>query len=220
MSSQKSTPAIAREPQRLRGTLRVAALLKAGASVFAEKGYAAATMTEIAARAGAPIGSLYQFFPNKEALADALLKQYGEHVETAVGRIDAKAAELPFSELAAALLDLLVDLQEERAAAIVLIDARRASDGRPSEMRLAMRRHIARILRVKAPECPPALAGTMAVTVHHLMKAAAALSAETGVDARDAALAELHHMTTLYLADRLGGGGSVPPPRKQRMRRG
>jgi AcrR family transcriptional regulator len=41
--------------------------------LFAEKGYDAVTMTEVAARAGAPIGSLYQFFPSKETLADALL---------------------------------------------------------------------------------------------------------------------------------------------------
>ena len=34
----------------------------------------AATMTEIAARAGAPIGSLYQFFPSKEAPADTLVQ--------------------------------------------------------------------------------------------------------------------------------------------------
>ncbi len=62
----------ARLPKRARGKQRVAALLQAAAAVFAEKGYEAATMTEIAARAGAPIGSLYQFFPVKEALADTL----------------------------------------------------------------------------------------------------------------------------------------------------
>jgi AcrR family transcriptional regulator len=39
--------------------MRVAALLHATATVFAEKGFDAATMTEIAALAGAPIGSLY-----------------------------------------------------------------------------------------------------------------------------------------------------------------
>ena len=37
-----------------------------------EKGYDAATMTEIAARSGTAIGSLYRFFPSKESLSDAL----------------------------------------------------------------------------------------------------------------------------------------------------
>jgi len=59
MSSNAQTT-VARAPKRARGKQRVAELLEAAAAVFAEKGYEAATMTEIAARARAPIGSLYQ----------------------------------------------------------------------------------------------------------------------------------------------------------------
>src|ERR1700726_5115167 len=68
----------ARAPQRQRGRLRVAAILEAGAAAFREKGYDAVTMTEIAARSGTTFGSLYRFFPSKEALANALLAQYAE----------------------------------------------------------------------------------------------------------------------------------------------
>src|ERR1700719_1418410 len=71
---------VPKEPKRKRGKVRVAALLDAGASLFAEKGYEAATMTEVALRAGASIGSLYQFFPSKEVLAEALFNRYIEHV--------------------------------------------------------------------------------------------------------------------------------------------
>ena len=74
--SSEAKAAVPRAPKRERGKQRVAELLAAGAAVFAEKGYEAATMTEIAARAGAPIGSLYQFFPSKEALADTLVQNY------------------------------------------------------------------------------------------------------------------------------------------------
>ena len=55
----------ARIPTQDRGKLRVEALLDAAEAVLAEKGYDAATMTEIAERAGASIGSLYQYFPTK-----------------------------------------------------------------------------------------------------------------------------------------------------------
>jgi AcrR family transcriptional regulator len=41
-----------------------------------EVGYEAATMTEIANRAGASIGTVYQYFPNKEALVQALRNQH------------------------------------------------------------------------------------------------------------------------------------------------
>ena len=47
-------------------------LMTAAADVIRERGFDAATMAEIAERAGAKIGSLYRFFPNKDALADAL----------------------------------------------------------------------------------------------------------------------------------------------------
>src|SRR5260370_37756679 len=86
MPSEKSNLAsIAREPQRDRGRLRVAALLKAAAAVFAEKGFDGATMTEVAARASTAIGSLYQFFPNKVALADAVLARFGELMDAGLG---------------------------------------------------------------------------------------------------------------------------------------
>jgi AcrR family transcriptional regulator len=78
MSSTMSRPnevPQARTPQRRNGKLRVAAILKAGAAVIAEKGYEAATMAEIAARSNTKIGSLYRFFPNEEVLANAMTER-------------------------------------------------------------------------------------------------------------------------------------------------
>lgn len=57
-----------RAPQQERSRRRVAALLDAAADEFAELGFTAATTSGIATRAGVPIGSLYQWFPDKEAL--------------------------------------------------------------------------------------------------------------------------------------------------------
>jgi AcrR family transcriptional regulator len=51
-------------------------VLDAAGHVFAEKGFDAATTEEIAERAGVSIGSLYQYFPNKEALFEAIADQY------------------------------------------------------------------------------------------------------------------------------------------------
>jgi AcrR family transcriptional regulator len=46
--------------------------------LFASQGYAATTTNAIAARAQVPIGSLYQFFPDKTAILHALAQRYGE----------------------------------------------------------------------------------------------------------------------------------------------
>jgi AcrR family transcriptional regulator len=54
-----------------RGVLRVEEILQAAGALFAERGYDKVTTNMIAARAGISPGSLYQFFPNKEAIAQA-----------------------------------------------------------------------------------------------------------------------------------------------------
>jgi AcrR family transcriptional regulator len=76
MSMTSGTSNLRREPQLERGERRVAQVLEMAAVVLAEFGYEAATMTEIANRAGASIGTVYQYFPNKEALVQALRKLY------------------------------------------------------------------------------------------------------------------------------------------------
>lgn len=54
-----------------RGLLREEEILAAAGALFAEIGYDKVTTNLIAARAGVSPGSLYQFFPNKEAIAQA-----------------------------------------------------------------------------------------------------------------------------------------------------
>jgi AcrR family transcriptional regulator len=64
------------QPKQERGRQRVDAILNAASELFAEVGYEAATIIEIAARAHTSIGSMYQFFANKEAILFALIERY------------------------------------------------------------------------------------------------------------------------------------------------
>jgi len=70
-----------RLPRQQRGERRVAELLDAAAAIIAETGYDAATMSAIALRAHASIGSLYQFFPNKAAITQALRIRYSRQFD-------------------------------------------------------------------------------------------------------------------------------------------
>jgi AcrR family transcriptional regulator len=59
----------------------VEALLESAAQVFEAHGYAAGTTNRIAESAGVSIGTLYQYFPSKEALVVALLERHIEETQ-------------------------------------------------------------------------------------------------------------------------------------------
>lgn len=63
-----------------RGQRRREEILSAAGALFAECGYDRVTVTMITARAGISQGSLYQFFPNKEAIAQAFAADAVEHL--------------------------------------------------------------------------------------------------------------------------------------------
>lgn len=64
------------QPKQKRGRQRVDAILNAASELFAEVGYESATVIEIAARANTSVGSMYQFFANKEAILFAIVQRY------------------------------------------------------------------------------------------------------------------------------------------------
>ena len=69
-----------RRPRQSRGQQRVELLLNAAAEVIAEEGIAAATAEAIALRAKTAKGSLYQFFPNRDAVLAALALRYADEM--------------------------------------------------------------------------------------------------------------------------------------------
>jgi AcrR family transcriptional regulator len=71
-----------RIPQQARATERVELILTATAELLAEAGYARLTTNHVAKRAGVPVGSIYQYFPSKEALLIELCDRHTERVLT------------------------------------------------------------------------------------------------------------------------------------------
>lgn len=86
----------------------VEALLEAAARVFVEHGYAKATTNRIAAAAGVSVGSLYQYFPSKDALAVELLRRYREGLVALVTSRLAGVDRRSFPETVRRLLGELV----------------------------------------------------------------------------------------------------------------
>ena len=67
-----------RTPQQARSQQRVEEILQAASDLLIEEGYEGLTTSAIAKRAGISVGSLYQFFANKEAVLQALAERYLE----------------------------------------------------------------------------------------------------------------------------------------------
>jgi AcrR family transcriptional regulator len=67
-------------PQQDRSRLTVEAILEATTHILTQEGYDKANTNRIAERAGISVGSLYQYFPNKESLMAALIEQHSDEI--------------------------------------------------------------------------------------------------------------------------------------------
>ena len=89
-----------RVPRQERGRRRIDKILDAAAKLFAKVGYEETTTNAIAREAKTSIGSLYQFFPNKEALLHALADRYLKELKTVHDTMmDEEAVHLPLPAL-------------------------------------------------------------------------------------------------------------------------
>lgn len=83
--ARKIRPQPRRSPVQGRAQATVEAILKAAAQILARHGVEAATTNAIAERAGVSVGSLYQYFANREALLNELVKRHVEAMQAVLG---------------------------------------------------------------------------------------------------------------------------------------
>src|SRR2546430_12538856 len=98
-----------RARRQKRGVLRVEEILQAAGALFAERGYDKVTTNMIAARAGISPGSLYQFFPNKEAITQAFAANAIEQLHRVYDTmLSSEAPTLPFQTFLETFIDRIV----------------------------------------------------------------------------------------------------------------
>lgn len=200
VSSTLSNPR--RAPQQERGERRLAQLLEAAATVLAESGYDAATMTEIADRAGASIGTLYQYFPNKEAVVLALRTQYREEMEERWRNIDVDTAGISVEQIAHRLVDIMVGFVEERPAYFQIVDAT-VKFKRSQEARNRLRQRIAKVFRNQRPDLSQELAIRMANVSLVIIKGLIKVYADANAKERGELVKEFKAALAAYLEMRL-----------------
>jgi AcrR family transcriptional regulator len=67
-----------KKPTQARSRATFEAIIEGGAQVLVEDGFHQMTTNSIAERAGVSIGSLYQYFPNKEAIVASIVERFAE----------------------------------------------------------------------------------------------------------------------------------------------
>lgn len=128
MTAESATPdlEVRHRPVQARGRVRFDAILSAARDLLAEGGVEGFTIDDVAIRAGIPVGSVYQFFPNKFAI---------------VAELDTRDTTALIEDLAASADRFTVggDWQSETDALIDLVAAHWVDDPTRRAVWLAMR---------------------------------------------------------------------------------
>jgi AcrR family transcriptional regulator len=201
-SSTAPGPSRTWRPRRrqARGERRIAQLLDAAAEVLADAGYDSATTNAIAARAGVSTGTLYQFFPNKEAIAEALAERYREQLRAVAFTPD--DASRPMD----ALLDRVVDPLVSFSAANPGFRALFAGPAPPQllaraaeQLHAAMVQRMDGLLAALAPDLPLDRRQRSALVIVQVVKALVPAAAMADPAERGQLIGELKHVLRGYL---------------------
>ncbi|MFE5295827.1 TetR/AcrR family transcriptional regulator [Streptomyces sp. NPDC056632] len=121
------TARVRRRPQQARSRARVEAILGAADRILSDEGYEALTMRRIAEAAGVPVGSIYQFYPDKSAVVDALGQRYLEAFEAAIDELVARALAGELTDLVGTMVDVYAELFRSQRGGMTLWAGRHLS---------------------------------------------------------------------------------------------
>ncbi|MEU9112243.1 TetR/AcrR family transcriptional regulator [Streptomyces sp. NPDC048483] len=192
----------------------MAQLLEAAAAVFCKSGYTAASTNAIAREAGVSPGTLYQFFPNKEAIAielgDRLIHQMRDTYGEALAPGD---TDIPLRERLDGIVDRFVDFNCRHPVFFALMHGPDVP-GRMAEehdaLHTALLERIRDLIALYRPDAPQADIARTAEMSFGLFKAGLELIlAHEGAE-RDAYVTELKHAMFRYLDPMVGEALRTP----------
>jgi AcrR family transcriptional regulator len=171
-------------PVQTRAAVTVEAISEATIQVLLEQGVSRLTTTRVAERAGVSVGTLYQYYPNKQSLLFAVLADHFEHVAVAVEGACDEARQKPLAEMISTVVEAFIDAKMARTDVSLALYQIAADVGGPAlvkRMGQRLRKALAAALQT-APDVaspPDAFAvemmyAAMAGTTRHVLEAGAA----------------------------------------------
>jgi AcrR family transcriptional regulator len=193
--------------RRTRGLLRMGAILDAAEICFAHVGYDEATTNHIAAQAGISPGSLYQFFANKEAIAEALARRYNAELQQVYATAFAgESAALPMARWLDQVIDTLLAFHDDHPAFHILLNTPPSTEVAKLTQYLPgeLQRQFARGFEQRAPALSTAQLTLSATMSTQLFRATLPLILTSQADQRVLLVAELKTALRRYLEPLLG----------------
>ncbi len=206
-SSRTPEMLLRRVPRQERGHERVDKLLDAAAVIIAEVGVEAATTNAIAAEARTSVGSLYQFFPNKTAIVQALAARYNNELRRiSEDTMPADVSRIPLPDLMESIIMPAFKFYANNPAYRHVYHALHGPDQQlavcgQAELHKSVVARTEAMLASRAPHTSQAdrhLQSTVAVlATHALLSFAMAASPAT----RDGMVTELKRLLVAYVRD-------------------
>jgi AcrR family transcriptional regulator len=193
-------------PQQTRAKVTTDAIVEASTQLLLERGYDRFTTARAAERAGVSVGSLYQYFPNKAALAAAVIDRACEDFILALDEALAGRPRITLAECIRAIVDVILvshQLAPDLHKIVVDLAPRIGVADKTDRVSRRMAEAIEAILRMHADEIAPAIdLATAATIIETLLVALArrAALADPGSMRDDVIAGETTEMVTRYLA--------------------
>jgi AcrR family transcriptional regulator len=143
-------------PVQARAAVTVDAIAEATIQVLLKDGPQRLTTTRVAERAGVSVGTLYQYYPNKQSLLFAVIAQHLDAVAAAVEAACERARHRPLAEMMRTVVEAFVDAKTTRIDVSVALYQVAADVGGPAlskRVSQRARKAIAAVLQT-APDLP------------------------------------------------------------------
>ncbi|MFB5189075.1 TetR/AcrR family transcriptional regulator [Alicyclobacillus fastidiosus] len=194
---EKSTEAIYVQPKTRRGRHRVDLILDAAADLIVEEGIDTLTTNAVAKRAKTSIGSLYQFFPNKESILTALADRYCSALQTILDdALETASYSVDFSDQVEGIVDNVIQFQLNNLAFGVIFQPTIGVPADPLVNEVMFR--MMNLLSIWAPEMSIEAKSLHAEICIRVMAALLPVT-HVGSQIRPEGVAELKHMLKNYL---------------------